>query len=234
MIAGQFRRQSPEFMVPKFWCVDDENNQHQVKWESRVTTNAAGRTGMATFLVSQRYAGSVLKVHLCKHAVCAARWDGSKYGLLEHPLHVRMLPPDGVAVRPADAESAASAASAAGASVAAGIGAAAAVAVASPVAAGIEAAAAAAAANSVAVGASAPVPGQAHVLAVFVPEASAPAPMPELTEDSDSDAGADCPNILFGSESDTDSDCPTFRVVSTFRRRGRSYEDSVCEGSPPK
>ena len=74
-----------------FWCNDDDGNLHQMQWVTttcRVTKNPNGSTGFARVCKSDILTGEV-RVHLCSHSPCTARWDPSKYGVYGEPKHMQ-------------------------------------------------------------------------------------------------------------------------------------------------
>ena len=74
-----------------FWGKDDDGSLHQLQWVRtycRVTTNWRGTTGFAKVCISDSLAGDV-RVHLCAHASCLARWKPDKYGDWGVPIHMQ-------------------------------------------------------------------------------------------------------------------------------------------------
>ena len=75
---------------------DDNGCVHDFRWHrswSRVTKKASGVTGWATVVRSGGPAtdenGGPIRVHLCAHSPCIARWPPGKYGAFPVPLHVQ-------------------------------------------------------------------------------------------------------------------------------------------------
>ena len=68
---------------------DDNGCVHDFRWHrswSRVTRSASGVTGWATVVRSGGPAtdenGAPIRVHLCAHSPCDARWPPGKYGMM--------------------------------------------------------------------------------------------------------------------------------------------------------
>ena len=62
---------------------------------TRVSRNSAGTTGWATVLSvvgGAHSEGDVIRVHVCAHNPCIARWDPPKYGTAGVPMHVQLVP----------------------------------------------------------------------------------------------------------------------------------------------
>ncbi len=87
---------------------DDPGNQGQYEWEwlaepSKVTKNPSGTTGWGKVCRSNTPThppGTVLRLHLCGHNPCQARWTASKYGMAGPPVHMHAIPCMGPAAAP--------------------------------------------------------------------------------------------------------------------------------------
>ena len=84
-----------------FGEASDASDEGQYQWEwdpaapNRVTANKNGTTGWGIILRStnaNHKAGSLLRIHICTHQPCLARYPPSKYGLLPQPVHMREVP----------------------------------------------------------------------------------------------------------------------------------------------
>jgi len=62
---------------------------------TKVTTTSYGTTGWSTVLDvdgGSHSEGDVVRVHLCAHNPCQARWEASKYGTQGVPMHAQLVP----------------------------------------------------------------------------------------------------------------------------------------------